>query len=98
MISFTVTKDDAIKISAIVRRAENFASENGFKVDRMTLNMDLAACHANGTPLKLDALLVADDFNFAHDVFGINHHLDRDDNSPTGGKCLNCFVPRFAAK
>ena len=25
-------------------------------------------------------------------------HMDRDDNSPTGGQCLNCFLPRFAVK
>jgi hypothetical protein len=92
MISFSVTKADSLKIEAIVKRAAALSRS----IDRMSLDMDLTACHANGTPLNLDALLAADDFNFAHDVLGIQRHMDRDDASPTAGRCLNCFVPRFA--
>lgn len=40
--------------------------------------MDITACHANGCPLKLRELLAAEDFNFAHDVFGIRRHLNRE--------------------
>lgn len=60
--------------------------------------MDLAAVHANGCPLDLEKLLAADDFNFAHDVFGIYRHLDRDGKSPTGGKLLDLFLPRTARR
>lgn len=59
--------------------------------DRLSLWMDLMAAHCNGMPLRLVALLAADDFNFAHDVLGIQQHIDR-----SNGKLLNCFVPRFA--
>lgn len=99
MIRFNVTKEQAGLIGKIVGRAQEMREKHGLRCDRdwrMSLHMDLSACIANGTPLKLEELLAADDFNFAHDVFGIQRHMDRDDNSPTGGKLLNCFVPRFA--
>lgn len=94
-ISFAVTKAEAQTIRRIVDRAQKIA---GSHIDRLSLSMDLTACHANGTPLRLDDLLAADDFNFAHDVFGISRHIDRDDSSPTGGQMLHCFVPRFIAR
>ena len=53
--------------------------------------MNVTACHANGNPLRLEALLEADDFNFAHDVFGIDRHIDRDT-----GKMTQYFRPRFS--
>ena len=53
--------------------------------------MNVTACHVNGNPLRLEDLLAADDFNFAHDVFGIDRHICRDT-----GKRTNCFRPRFS--
>ena len=55
--------------------------------------MDFTAVHANGNPLRLADLLAADDFNFAHDAFGIARHLNR-----TNGQLENCFLPRFTQK
>jgi hypothetical protein len=55
--------------------------------------MNISACHASGNPLRLADLLAADDFNFAHDVFGIDRHLDRDTGELTG-----FFSPRFSAR
>jgi hypothetical protein len=52
--------------------------------------MDLSAVHAH-TPLRLEELAEADDFNLAHDVCGIQRHLDR-----RTGKLGGCFVPRYA--
>lgn len=94
-ISFSVSTPDAEIIASIVRRAEALAIQHGGSVDRMSLTMDMMACHANGTPLRLADLLAADDFNFSHDVFGIRRHIDRDDSSPTAGQMLDCFLPRF---
>lgn len=94
-ISFKVTRDESDIILKIVDRAEALAIKNGGDVARMSLTMDMMACHANGTPLRLKELLEADDFNFAHDVFGIRRHIDRDDSSPTAGRMLDCFLPRF---
>jgi len=55
--------------------------------------MNVSACHASGNPLRLADLLAADDFNFAHDVFGIDRHLDRET-----GALLEHFSPRFTAR
>ncbi len=44
-------------------------------------------------PLRLADLLAADDFNFAHDVFGIMRHIDR-----RTGRLDNHFVPRFCSE
>jgi hypothetical protein len=54
--------------------------------------MDLTACHANGCPLKLEKMLSWErDFDLAHDVWGINRHIDR-----KTGEMPDCFLPRFA--
>lgn len=82
-ISFEATKEEVITISRIVERAD---IEN-----RLSLTMDLSACHANGCPLDLEKLLAFDDFNFYHDIWGIRRHLNR-----TTGKLENCFLPRCA--
>jgi len=90
--SFAVKKDEARIISKIARRAVAMAQVSGSDYEFMDADMDITACHANGMPLKLDALLGADEFNFAHDVFGIRRHINRET-----GKIGDCFVPRFAA-
>lgn len=57
--------------------------------ETMTWHMDLLAAH-NNCPLDLTQLLDADDSNFAHDVFGIRRHINRET-----GELENCFSPRF---
>lgn len=92
-ISFEVTDQEMLVIDRIVVRAAKAADAAGCpNLDRLSLMMDLCACHANGCPLKLEELAKADDFNFAHDVFGIRNHMDR-----STGKLTGCFLPRFAA-
>jgi hypothetical protein len=101
MISFDVNRADQRIITEIAKRAERMAAAHQHQSDRrkvMDYVMDITACHANGCPLDLIRLLAADDFNFAHDVFGIEWHLDRIDTSPTGGQLLGEFLPRFARK
>lgn len=89
-ISFKTSKADAILIGKIVKRAMAFKVAN---YDGMTCNMDVTACHVNGNPLDLARLLIADDFNFMHDVMGIANHIDRNT-----GKLTDYFVPRMSAK
>jgi hypothetical protein len=86
-VSFDVSAEDGKIIAAIVVRAAS-KMNIGSKLD---LVMDLTACHANGCPLKLRELLEADDFNFAHDIRGIQSHLNR-----RTGELTDCFCPRFA--
>lgn len=76
---------------SIVEIAKRAAGE--LRVDRPRLDwiMDIEAANA-AVGLRLDDLLHADHFNFAHDVLGIARNLNRDT-----GKLENCFLPRFAA-
>ena len=93
MISFSVKPSEVGIICQIAQRA--YAMVSGADMPSRSLmdyQMDITATHANGCPLDLERLLDADDFNFAHDVFGIARHLNRD----TGQ--LERFLPRMAAK
>jgi hypothetical protein len=62
-------------------------------VDRQNVILDITVCHFGPQRLRLDDLLAADDFNFLHDVAGINRHLDRDRN-----ELKDCFTPRFSQR
>lgn len=88
MIRFNTTRRDAMLIDRIAHRATRAGL---LLTDRLSLEMDLTATHLNGCALDLARLLEADDFNFAHDVCGIQRHLDR----KTGG-LLRLFRPRCA--
>jgi hypothetical protein len=84
-----VSKDDLAIIRKIVKRAAA-ADLIVPPLKPMDLLMDLEATHANGNPLRLQALLDADAFNFAHDIYGIQNTMDR-----ANGVLTNCFQPRF---
>ncbi len=86
-VSFNTTSEDRATIAEITDRVMSVAPAT----DRLTINMDITACHANGCPLRLKDLLEADDFNFVHDVFGIHRHIDRET-----GQLGGFFRPRFA--
>lgn len=91
MISFDATKAEALVILEIAERWQRMARQYGHDRDKLHVIMDVTAVHANGTPLRLDDLLAADDFNFMHDLAGIENYLDRDTGQLTG-----CFLPRFS--
>jgi hypothetical protein len=94
-VSFNVSAADAAIIGRIADRA--YAADkqtNGRSAcSLLEWRMDITACHANGNPLRLDDLLAADDFNFAHDAFGIARHLNRQT-----GQLENFFSPRFSRR
>lgn len=91
IIEFRVSPEEQDIISKITQRAMTLAKKHGVQYEWLTGDMDLCACHCNGNPLDLQRLLDADDSNFAHDVFGIRRHINRDT-----GELENCFVPRFS--
>lgn len=100
MVSFQVSTEEGWLISEIahraIRQARKTLMATNERVESDMLRpqdwmMDVTAVHANGCPLRLRELLLADDFNFAHDVFGIRRHLNRATGKLDGG-----FVPRFA--
>jgi len=92
MISFDVTADEATIIEALAQRASKAAQQAGFRYTTIDASMDITACHANGTRLDLCKFLDFDDFNFAHDAFGIRRHINR-----KTGVVEDCFLPRCAA-
>lgn len=92
-VSFSASNADCALVGKIVDRAVLLARKHQQKMNRLSTRMDLLACHANGNPMDFAKLLAADDFNFAHDVLGIERHLDRET-----GKLQNFFSPRCSAK
>jgi hypothetical protein len=82
-----MTKENYKTISAIASRALTIMPN----WDKMSVEMDIEAVHESN-PLRLADFLAADDFNFAHDIFGIAHHLNRKTR-----KLEDCFLPRFTA-
>jgi len=92
MINWKTTKRENELIVKIAKRANTMAKEIDVKYSIMDINMDITATHLNGCSLKLKELLEADNFNFAHDIFGIYRHINR-----VTGKLGNCFLPRYAA-
>ena len=86
MINWDTSKEDDEVIHAIAKRAVDKFDFNLFQVE-----MDIAACHANGNPLLLKKLLEANEYEFAHDVLGIRKHIDR-----KTGQLKDCFSPRFS--
>lgn len=90
-VLFATSKHDFGVITEIVDRAWGIAWLRKSYAQRLDLHMDVAAVHCNGNPLRLEGLLAADDFNFAHDMSGICNCLDRDT-----GKLTRGFSPRFS--
>lgn len=90
-ISFKVSRDEFDTISKIVGRAWGIGWLRRSYRKRMDMQMDVTAVHANGNPLRLEELLAADEFNFAHDMSGICNCLDRDTGQLTKG-----FSPRYS--
>lgn len=93
-VSFMITKDDRALVRQIVDRFAEAASDLGDQRDLDELravSMDLVACHANGCPMDFQRLLDAPDFDFFHDIDGIQRHIDR-----ATGELGDCFLPRTA--
>jgi hypothetical protein len=93
--NFDTTKAQLTLISKIADRAHVLEHGAGARYrgqEQLTWMMDLSAV-MNSCPIDLAALLAADDVNFAHDVFGIRRHIDRET-----GELADCFVPRFVVR
>jgi len=78
------------KFESIVKIAERAEQMNITSSDRLSLIMDIEAA-TDEFNLRLEELLNADNFNFAHDVCGIQKNINRETK-----KIENFFVPRFA--
>lgn len=98
MINWKATKSEYTLATEIAKRATELFEEIEASVNQQqsaafhrTVLMDIIAVHKNSCPLRLQELLQADRFNFAHDVFGIRRHLNRET-----GQLEDCFLPRFS--
>lgn len=91
MINFTATTADRFLIEKIAKRAMDMRGISGHYADVIDVELDLLATHANGCQLRLSEFLAADDFQFAHDIYGIARNLDR-----KNGRLTNCFLPRYS--
>lgn len=88
-VNFHTSKDDAVLIGKIIKRAMNLGLKVG---DSLSAHMDISACIAQGCPLKLQEWLDAPNFDFVHDFYGIQRHIDRN-----SGTLTDFFLPRCAA-
>lgn len=70
--------------------ADRAADQNLLMYDKTSLEMDLDLAFDKFN-LKLEGLLKADDFNFAHDICGIQNHINREKERFEG-----FFIPRYA--
>jgi len=80
-------KENFKKIAEIAKRAEEM---NLLMFDRFSLIMDLE-CAMERFNLRLDEFVKADNFNFAHDITGIQNNINRQTK-----EFKNCFLPRFS--
>lgn len=80
-------RQDMDIILSIVKRAEKMKL---LTFGRLSFLLDLDVAD-NTFSLRLNDLLATDDFNFMHDVCGIQNSIDR-----VHHKMNNQFVPRFA--
>lgn len=89
-INWEVSEKDGKLIDRILDRAIS----NGHlqRSSRLSSEMDIIACHMNGTPLLLEAWLEGPTQDFTHDLYGIKLHMDR-----KTGKLAPNFEPRFSA-
>ncbi|RUT26907.1 hypothetical protein C0V97_03595 [Asaia sp. W19] len=94
-VSFDISFADQTTINVIAGKAIDLILEFGTgenSPDPLDIIMDIAATHANGTPLRLSDMAAADGYDLLHDIAGIRKHLDRET-----GKLTGHFRPRFAA-
>lgn len=96
ILNWAVNQNDQDAITSIGYRAEQLSKSLGQRgralYRRQDAMMDITAVHNNSAPLQLQALLAASDGDFAHDVFGVRQHVDRDTGQLTG-----FFTPRYRA-
>lgn len=84
-----MTIEEINTIDRIINRAQELGITIG---SRITQVIDMHNAHKQ-FHLRLDEMLSADDFDFAHDFCGIQANIDRNT-----GVVGNLFVPRFAGR
>jgi len=90
-MSWSIPREDHDLIAKVVERAKTLESAKDISdAGWRAIAMSLHACQANnGRCCDFERLLAFPDFDFSHDVFGIDRHTSRDT-----GKLLRGFYPR----
>ena len=88
-----MTRTDIDNIAAIAARAVKLFAENGVKMKRLDVMMDLEFCHDDDQELDLEEHLAFKDSDFIHDIGGIARHFNRETH-----KLEDCFSPRCAIR
>lgn len=83
--------NDKQKIEAMVEIAERAEILNLLMTNKLSLVMDLD-CATEQFDLRLTELLETDNFNFSHDIVGIQKNINRETKKIEG-----LFIPRFAS-
>lgn len=92
LINWKASQTEHRLFTRIIERFFEFDHIKPWELDKLSVEMDLIACHCNDYPLDLERLLFKfDDFDFLHDVVGIMNHINRDT-----AKLENLFIPRCA--
>ena len=76
-------REETVIIAQIVGRADNLGL---LMDDRLSLMMDLDVANKQFN-LRLTELLESDNFNFTHDILGIQNNIDRKTKT-----FINCFI------
>lgn len=89
-----VSEADVARIDAILERLEKIHAAYNRPPSTTAIQQAnaraLLLCHAV-IPLKLDAMLIGPEYDFLHDIVGIQRHLDM-----KTGRMGGCFLPRYA--
>jgi len=79
------------KIVEIINKIADRATVINPNYDKTTVMMDLLVLLETGVKMRWEDLLNAPQFDFIHDIAGINTHLNRNTY-----KLEDCFWPRYA--
>jgi hypothetical protein len=91
-MNLDTSQEETSLIMKITDRAMKLYANAGVKADRISIELDITACHCNGTPMRLqDWADTKSDFDLIHDVQGISNHISR-----KTGQLNGHFLPRFA--
>ena len=91
MNQLSLTTKEVKTIHQIAKRASWMAKDLGFYATLDDLYLDILNCHTSDCKLDLQKFLTFNDYNLAHDAFGIQRHINR-----TTGELKDCFLPRCA--
>jgi len=88
-INWNIPEKEIVKARIIIKRARQLNL-----IEKNTVNhhlMNIIAVHMNDTKLDLDKFINFDEYNLAHDIFGIDTHLNK-----VTARLKNGFLPRSA--